>query len=69
MLDDAVLGVGVGVSSEDPSEAVIVIYLEEGRAHSALPSHLDGVRTKVVRTDAFRAFGWNEPAQRNCSVK
>jgi hypothetical protein len=69
MLDDAVLGVGVGGSSEDPSEAVVVIYLEEGRAHSALPSHLDGVRTEVVRTDAFRAFGWNESRLPGCSVK
>lgn len=69
MLNDAVLGVGVGASSENPSEAAVVIYLEEGRAHSPLPSELDGVRTEVVRTDAFRAFGWNEPAQRSCSVK
>jgi hypothetical protein len=68
MLDDAVLGVGVGVSSEDPSEAVVIIYLEEGRGHAPLPSDLDGVRTEVVRTDAFRAFDWNEPAQRGCSV-
>jgi len=69
MLDDAVLGIGVGASSEDPSEAVVVIYLEEGRAHSPLPAELNGVRTEVVRTDAFRAFGWNEPTQRGCSVK
>jgi hypothetical protein len=69
MLDDAVLGIGVGVSSENPSEVVVVIYLEEGRAHSPLPVELNGVRTEVVRTDAFRAFGWNEPMQRNCSVK
>jgi len=69
MLDDAVLGVGVGVSSVNPSEAVVVIYLEEGRQHSPLPAELNGVRTEVVRTDAFRAFGWNEPMQRGCSVK
>jgi hypothetical protein len=69
MLDDAVIGVGVGASSEDRSEAVVLIYLEEGRAHSPLPAELDGVRTEVVRTDAFRAFGWNEPAQDSCSVK
>jgi hypothetical protein len=69
MLDDAVLGIGVGASSENPSETVVVIYLEEGRAHSPLPAELDGVRTEVVRTDAFRAFGWNEPAQRSCSAK
>jgi len=69
MLDDTVLGVGVGASSEDPSEAVVLIYLEEGRSHSPLPADLNGVRTEVVRTDAFRAFGWNEPQQLGCSVK
>jgi len=69
MLDDAVLGIGVGVSSENPSEAVVVIYLEEGREHFPLPAELNGVRTEVVRTDAFRAFGWNEPALRDCSIK
>ncbi len=69
MLEDAVLGVGVGVSSEDPSEAVVLIYLEEGRSHSPLPADLDGVRTEVVRTDAFRAFGWNEPQPQGCSVR
>lgn len=69
MLEDSVLGVGVGVSSEDPSEAVVLIYLEEGRSHSPLPADLNGVRTEVVRTGAFRAFGWNEPQQRGCSVK
>jgi len=69
MLDDAVLGIGVGVSSENPSESVVVIYLEEGREHFPLPAELNGVRTEVVRTDAFRAFGWNEPALRDCSIK
>jgi hypothetical protein len=68
MLDDAVIGVGVGASSGNRSEAVVLIYLEEGRAHSPLPAELDGVPIEVVRTDAFRAFGWNEPAQRSCSV-
>ena len=69
MLEDAVLGVGVGVSSEDPSEAVVLIYLEEGRSHSPLAADLDGVRTEVIRTDAFRAFGWNEPQPQGCSVR
>ena len=69
MLDEAVLGVGVGVSSEDPSEAAVVIYLEEGRSHAPLPTDLDGVRTKIIRTDSFRAFGWNEPLQRSCTIQ
>lgn len=68
LLDDAVLGVGVGVSSQDASEAAVIIYIEEGRSHAPLPSELDGVRTEIVRTDVFRAFGWNEPSQRGCVI-
>ncbi len=69
MADPAVIGVGVGASSEDPSEAVVVIYLEQGRAHRPIPSELNGVRTEVIRTDAFRAYGWNEPERKACSAK
>ncbi len=66
MQDDAVLGVGVGADPDDPSEAVVVIYLEQGREHKPIPAELDGVRMHVIRTDEFRAFGWNEPAVQPC---
>lgn len=69
MQDDAVIGVGVGADPADPSEAVVVIYLEQGRMHGPIPAELDGVRTLVVRTDAFRAFGWNEPQTRPCRLQ
>ncbi len=69
MADPAIIGVGVGTSSADPSEAVVVIYLEQGRLHGPIPSELEGVRTEVIRTDAFRAYGWNEPGPKACSVK
>ncbi len=69
MADPAVIGVGVGASSADASEAVVLIYLEQGRLHGPIPSELDGVQTEVIRTDAFRAYGWNEPAPKACSVK
>ncbi len=55
MSDDAVLGVGVGVSEEDPTEAAIVVYLEQGRSHRRLPETLDGVRVQVVLTDRIVA--------------
>jgi hypothetical protein len=60
MQDAAVIGVGVGADPADSSEAVVVIYVEQGRPHGPIPAELDGVRTFVVQTDAFRAFGWNE---------
>ena len=69
MVDPAIIGVGVGTSRENPSEAVVVIYLEQGRAHGPIPSELNGVRTEVIRTDAFRAYRWNEPDRKACSAK
>jgi hypothetical protein len=47
----AVLGVGVGAADDNPDEAVLVLYLEQGRAHPPIPDALDGVRVKIVRTD------------------
>ena len=64
MQDPAVLGVGVGADPDDPNQSVVVIYLEQGRAHAPVPAQLDGVRTHVIRTDEFRAYGWNEPEAR-----
>lgn len=69
MADEAVLGVGVGASDSDSSQAVVVIYLEEGRTHAPLPAELNGVPTKVVRTDAIRAYGWNESTTNACRSK
>jgi hypothetical protein len=71
MLDPAVQGVGVGAHPDNATEAAIVIYLEEGRAHGRIPSQIEGVRTVVVTTDRFRAFGWNEKEQQpnSCSAK
>lgn len=62
MRDDAIMAVGVGSSDEDESEPAIVVVVEQGRAHTAIPAFLDGVRTKVILTDKIRAYGWNEPA-------
>ncbi len=65
----AVQGVGIGVSDSDPSEAVVVIYLIGGVPTRPMPRLLDGVATKVIVTDRFRAYGWNEPEPKACSVK
>jgi hypothetical protein len=69
MADPAVLGVGVGASANDPSQAVVVVYVEQGRSHAPIPPQLDGVRTRIVRTDAFRAYGWNETRHPACSLR
>jgi hypothetical protein len=59
MADPAIFGVGVGRSADDPSQAAVVIYLEKN-ATRVIPTQVDGVRTKVIRTDRFRAYGWGK---------
>jgi hypothetical protein len=66
MLDDAVQGVGVGVADDNRYEAVIVVYDQQGLAHKPIPSMINGVRTKVIATDQFRAYGWNETKGQSC---
>ncbi len=62
----AVQGVGVGASDSDPSEAVVVIYTIAGIPTGRMPAFLDGVATKVIVTDRFRAYGWNESQPQAC---
>ena len=69
MSDPAVLAVGLGASEADPSEAVVTVHVEKGRGHGAIPAQLDGVPTRIIETDAFRAYGWNESEPKACSAK
>ena len=72
MSDPAVFGVGVGAADDNPAEPVVVIYVEPGKPHRPIPPQLNGVRTKVISTDRFRAYGWNENehgVQQACSVR
>lgn len=55
-----VQGVGVGVTESDPSQPAVVLYVVSGQQHGSLPLELDGVATRVVVSDRFRATGWNE---------
>jgi hypothetical protein len=64
----AVFGVGVGSSDDSPGEAAVVLFVDKDMAYEPPPA-LDGTRTKVVRADRFRAWGWNEHGQqRACSL-
>jgi len=60
MADPAIIGVGVGRSEDDRSSAALVIYVDKSTVYGPIPTQIDGVRTKVVRTDRFRAFGWGK---------
>lgn len=62
MSTPVVLGVGVGAADDDPTEAVVVVYLEQGHAHPPIPQRLDGHRVKVVHTDRIVAMHACAPA-------
>jgi hypothetical protein len=63
LAEPAVQGVGIGEDPDNPGMAVLTIYVEEGRAHAPIPADIDGVKTVVIITDRFRAYGWNEHAE------
>jgi hypothetical protein len=53
----AVLGVGLGASETNNSQAAIIVYLDKTNfANPQLPDQMDGVRVNVVLTDPFIAF-------------
>jgi hypothetical protein len=60
MAQPGIQGVGVGRSDDNPAETAIVIYVLSGMPRPAIPAVLDGVRTKIVEGDRFRAFGWGK---------
>jgi Peptidase family S64 len=65
-----VLGIGVGAADDNPSEAVIVIYVETGHVvPDAVPDNLDGLRVKVVTTEPFVAYGNQKWGDNRCGGK
>jgi hypothetical protein len=60
MARSGIQGVGVGRSDDNPEETAIVIYVLSGVSHPQIPAVLEGVRTKIVEGDRFRAFGWGK---------
>lgn len=70
MSQSGIQGVGVGVSDDNPAEAAMVIYVISGMPHPEIPVVMDGLRTKIIEGDRFRAFGWgHETKPAACSVK
>lgn len=49
-------GVGVTVSSDNPAEAAISIYVIQGEEHPPIPPVIDGVRTRIFEGTRFKAF-------------
>ena len=60
-------GVGIGISDDNPAEAAMVIYVISGVPHATIPPVMDGLRTKIIEGDRFRAFGWGHPTKSTCT--
>jgi len=66
MTNPAIIGVGVGASSDSPGESAVVVFVEQGKS-VAVPAVIDGVRTRVIVTDPFRTFKWGKSTVKACS--
>jgi hypothetical protein len=70
LVNPAVVGLGVGRSEDDSTQPAVVIFLDKHQMPPQLPPQLDGVRTRIIYGERFRATGWNEkPIAPACSVK
>ncbi|HXB22117.1 MAG TPA: hypothetical protein VNV88_12080 [Candidatus Solibacter sp.] len=69
MAQEGIMGVGVGRSEDGPGEPALVVYVEQGKLRSSIPAEIDGVRTKIVEGDRFRAFGWGHETKPVACVK
>jgi hypothetical protein len=70
MAQPGIQGVGVGISDDNPAEAALVIYVIAGVPHPEIPAVMEGLRTKIVEGDRFRAFGWgHETRPSACSPR
>jgi hypothetical protein len=49
-------GMGVTVSSDNPAEAAISVYIIQGEAHPPIPAVIDGMRTRIFEGTRFKAF-------------
>jgi hypothetical protein len=61
-------GVGVGASKDDPAAPALVVYVSPAQ-HASVPAEINGLRTRIVDNDGFRAFGWGnmpEPVRHAC---
>jgi hypothetical protein len=55
MSHEQIQGVGVAASLDAPGEPAIMIYVLTGKSHTFVPVTIDGVRTRIKETSAFKA--------------
>ena len=65
----AFFAIGVGQSSENPAEAVLVIYVDRRNVPARLPTTLGGLHTRYILMDRFhvtRSYATTVHAPRHC---
>jgi hypothetical protein len=60
MSQPGIQGIGVAVSDDNPFDPAVVIFTIMGEQHPPVPATLNGIRTKVIESDRFRAYGWGK---------
>jgi hypothetical protein len=55
MKQPGVQGFGVSASADSPGEATLMIFLIRGALHNAIPTLIDGVRTRVRESSRLHA--------------
>jgi len=68
MKQPGVQGVGITSSADVPGEAALMIYLIRGEKHNAIPSVIDGLRTRVRETSRFTAGRRGQEPEQGCRV-
>jgi len=68
MQKQGVQGMGITSSVDSPGEAALMIFLIRGVAHQAVPPVIDGLRTRVRESSAFRGDYSRSGAPRTCQV-
>ena len=66
MSTSGIFGVGVGASKDSLGEGALVIFVEQGR-QITIPAEIDGVRTRVIEGEPFRAFNWGTRTVNGCA--
>ena len=65
---EGVQGVGITSSADSPGEAALMIFVVRGTAHGALPPIIDGLRTRIRESSAFRAGAGSRLEPQTCTT-
>ena len=66
MSTSGIFAVGVAASKDSDDEGALLIFVERGK-RVVIPAEIDGVRTRVIEGEPFRAFNWGKRTVSPCS--